>query len=282
MNKSCIVFACTILTEDRLFVLKEFIAQFEQNFIDSDIYVGINPGTVPSVETILNESKLNIVAVGRASSELYTLSDASAYQVALKLLKESERHYDTTWFVHTKGGVNSHSDYLRKWYIDNLLADRNHIETFLSENTGIGSYGLLGVEYNINRTYSETDTEVFLFENNLSEELPYTHVNFFYIHTLYAIRGEVVNKFLSLVTDKWFHSKLDRYYFEGVFPFIVSRSGYFPYISNRCSMNGVDLLGVHSSWISENNLLSYSRYLGTYRTNYTFNQLAPPYVNSNT
>lgn len=282
MNKTCIVFACTILTEDRLFVLKEFLNQFEKNFIDSDVYVGINPGSVPSVETVLKESNLNIVAVGRASSELYTLSDASAYQMALKFVKDSGRLYDTSWFIHTKGGVNSHSDYLRKWYIDNLLADRNYIETFLSENTGIGSYGLLGVEYDTNRVYSETDTEVPLFENKLSEELPYTHVNFFYIHTLYVIKGEVLNKFFSTITDKWFNSKLDRYYFEGVFPFIVSRSGYFPYISNRRSMNEVDLSQMHNSWISENNLLPYSKYLDTYRTDYTFNQLSPPYANSNT
>lgn len=282
MSKSCIVFACTILTEDRLFVLREFLTQFEQNFADSDVYVGINPGTVPSVETVLNESNLNIVAIGRASLELYTSSDASAYQIALKLLRDSRKVYDTGWFIHTKGGVNSHSDYLRKWYIDNLLADRNHIETFLSENTDIGSYGLLGLEYDINKTYLETDTEIPLFENKLSEELPHTHVNFFYIHTLYVIGGEVLNKFFSLITDKWFNSKLDRYYFEGVFPFIVSRSGYFPYISNRRSMNGVDLSEIYSSWISENNLVSYKRYVNVHRTDYNFNQLNPPYVNSNT
>jgi hypothetical protein len=98
---------------------------------------------------------------------------------------------------------------------------------------------------------------------------------------MYIVRGEVLDKFFSLVTDKWFQSKLDRYYFEGVFPFVVSRSGYFPYISNRCSMNGVDLLEIHRNWILENNLLSYNKYLDTYRTNYNFNQLKPPYVNSN-
>jgi hypothetical protein len=282
MNKSCIVFACTIYTEDRLFTLKEFLHQFEKNFTDSDIYIGINPGTLPSVEKILQESNLSIVAVGRASSELYTQSDASAYQVALKLLKDSGRTYDTIWFLHTKGGVNSHSDYLRKWYIDNFLEDKSYIENFLADNPGIGSYGLLGVEYNTDKQYLETDTEVALFQNILSKEFPYTHVNFFYIHTLYVIKGEVLNKFFSTITGKWFNSKLDRYYFEGVFPFIVSRSGYFPYISNRRSMNGVDLLQIHSSWISENNLLSYSKYLGTYRTDYIFNQLSPPYVSSNT
>lgn len=282
MNRSCIIFACTILTEDRLFVLKEFLDEFKKNFTNSDIYIGINPESISSVEVILHESNLNIVAIDRASPELYTSSDASAYQIALKLLKDSGRIYDVGWFIHTKGGVNSYSDYLRKWYIDNLLADKHYIETFLSENTDIGSYGLLGLEYDTNRAYSETDTEIPLFENKLSKELPYTHVNFFYIHTLYVVRGEVLNNFFSLITDKWFQSKLDRYYFEGVFPFIVSRLGYFPYISNKYSMNGVDLSEKYNIWISENNLLYYEKYNNKYRTDYTFNQLNPPYVNSNT
>jgi len=138
------------------------------------------------------------------------------------------------------------------------------------------------LEYDTNKLYSETDTEISLFQNNLSEELPHTHINFFYIHTLYVMRKEVLEKFFSLVTDEWFTSKLDRYYFEGVFPFIVSRSGYFPYISNKRSMNGLDLSKIHSSWISENNLISYEDYVDMHRTDYTFDQLNPPYVNSNT
>jgi hypothetical protein len=280
VSRSCIIFACTILTEDRLFVLEEFLNNFKEKFSDSDIYIGINPGTIVAVEDVIKEYKLNTVTE-RASLDLYTVSDASAYQVALKLLKDSKKSYDTYWFVHTKGGVNSHSDYLRKWYIDNLLEDRSYIEEFLVDNPKVGSYGLLGLEYDVNKVYSETDTEVSLFENKISGELPYTHINFFYIHTLYVMRGEVLDKFFSLVTDKWFNSKLDRYYFEGVFPFIVSRSGYFPYISNKRSMNGLDLSERHSSWILENNLLTYTQYVDMHRTDYTFDQLNPPYVNSN-
>jgi hypothetical protein len=281
VNRSCIIFACTILTEDRLFVLQEFLDTFKESFFDSDIYIGINPGTVSSVEEVIKGYKLTTV-VERASSELYTQSDASAYQVALKLVRDSKKIYDSYWFIHTKGGVNSHSDYLRKWYIDNLLEDRTYIEEFLESNPKIGSYGLLGLEYDTNKLYLETDTEISLFQNNLSEELPHTHINFFYIHTLYVMRKEVLEKFFSLVTDEWFTSKLDRYYFEGVFPFIVSRSGYFPYISNKRSMNGLDLSKIHSSWISENNLISYEDYIDMHRTDYTFDQLNPPYVNSNT
>lgn len=279
---SCIIFACSILTEDRLFVLKEFLDEFEKDFSDSDIYVGINPGTVPSAKKLLKESKLNIVSIKSTSAKLYSLSDASAYQVALKSLKDSGKVYENYWFIHTKGGVNSHSDFIRGWYIRNLLQDRSYVENFLAENTDVGSYGILGLEYDKNLIYSETDTEISLFENNITKELPCTHAHFFYIHTLYVMRKEVVEKFFSLITDKWFSSRLDRYYFEGVFPFIVSRSGYFPYISNKRSMNGLDIAGLHRSWILDNNLISYEKYLDLYRTDHDFDQLNPHYDHSNT
>jgi hypothetical protein len=280
MKKSCIIFACTILTDDRLFVLEEFLQEFAQDFLECDIYVGINPVSTLKVEEVLKNSNLKVISE-RAPLDLYTSSDASAYQIALRLVRDSKNSYDTYWFVHTKGGVNSHSDYLRKWYIDTLLKDRIYIEDLLYNNEDIGSYGLLGLEYDTNKVYSETDVEISLFENELSKELPCTHAKFFYIHSLYAVRGEIVDKLFSLTTDKWFKEKLNRYYFEGVFPFIVSRLGYFPYLSNRTSATGVDLINFQDSWISENNLVHYKKYNNIYRTNYKFDQLNPPYVNSN-
>lgn len=282
MKKSCIVFACTIFSQDRLHVLEEFIDTFRKDFADSDLYIGINPGSVIAVEDTLNKSNLNIVAQKRVNPELYSESDASAYQLALKLLKESGNQYENYWFVHTKGGVNSHSDYLRKWYISHFLENKIEIEQLLVSNPGIGSYGMLGLEFNPNFYYSEKDTQLPLFENLIIPQLPYPHINFFYIHTLYVIKGKIIQKFLSLITEEWFTTKLDRYYFEGVFPFIVSRSGYYPYLSNKRSMNGIDLSEVQSSWIIDNNFTSYTQYLEICKTDYPFHQLTPPhYVNSN-
>jgi hypothetical protein len=186
------------------------------------------------------------------------------------------------WFIHTKGGVNDHSDYLRKWYCNNLISNRNEIELFLSENPNIGSYGKLGLEYDYNRIYENTDCDVPLFENIITDDLPYTRHNFFYIHTLYVITKQPIEKFFSLISDSWYNTKLDRYYFEGVFPFIVSRSGYYPYIENRYSCTGADLLPYINQWIEANHLDSYSMYTNLFKTNFTFNQLNPPYVNSYT
>lgn len=281
MTNSCIIFSVTILSKDREFVLRRFLETFKSKFSDSDFYIGINPGSLDNIEDIINEYKLNS-QIARADVSLYSESDASAYQIALKLLYDSNKKYDNYWFIHTKSGVNSHSDYLREWYINNFLNRRENIEIILS-NKDIGSYGILGLEYDPNRHYNETDTEISLWENNISDELPYTHANFFYIHTLYVLTHEPMEKFFKLITNSWFNSKLDRYYFEGIFPFIVSRSGYFPYLENEISMNGTNLNYYQTDWLKTNQLESkYNYLLNTFKTNYNFNQLAPPYVNSNT
>jgi hypothetical protein len=282
MKRSCIVFACTIISEERLVVLHKFLQSFKDTFSDSDIFVGINPVSVPDVEDIINSYGLNIKLISRCPEHLYTNSDASAYQIALKNLKDSGYNYDHYWFVHTKSGVNTHSDYLKDWYINNFLGRRNAIETFIDAMPGIGSYGMLGLEYDESRILDDTDCEIDLFKNTISNSLPYTHSHFFYIHTLYVISKEPMNVFLKLVTNKWFETKLDRYYFEGVFPFIVSRSGFFQYTENRFSCTNTDLQPYIQKWIDTNELHHYNKYIDTFKTNFLFHQLQPPYVNSNT
>tara|TARA_R110001606_G_scaffold47760_1_gene121595 strand:+ start:4329 stop:5162 length:834 start_codon:yes stop_codon:yes gene_type:complete len=276
MNKSCIIFACTILSTDRLFVLQQFLDSFKVHFNDADIYVGINTGTIPTAIKMLETSNLNIKCINQSPPELYTKSDASAYQAALLGLRVSTEQYSKYWFIHTKGSVNSHSDYLRQWYLDNFISDRKSIELHLN-NTGDGSYGKLGLGYSYGKTYTETDTEIPLFNNIITEDLPYTHASFFYIHTLYTINNIPMHKFMELITDKWFVSKLDRYYFEGVFPFIVSRTGHYPYIENKIDCSGNDLQPAMENWLLTNKL----KHKINYKTNFNFNQLNPPHVNSN-
>jgi hypothetical protein len=280
--KSCIIFACTIITNDRIHVLIQFLDSFKSNFADCDIYIGINNVSIPNIETIINSYDLNVISMSRCADELYTLSDASAYQEALKNLVVSGNEYENYWFIHTKGGVNIYSDYLRGWYIDNFINKRESIESFINTNDGIGSYGLLGLEYDIHQDYGDTDCDISLFENKLTNNLPYTHSNFFYIHTLYVINKKPMDIFRKSITNKWFTTKLDRYYFEGAFPFIVSRTGYFPYIENQYSCSGTDLQPYINDWITVNNLIQFKNYSTIFKTNFKFNQLCPPYVNSNT
>lgn len=280
--KSCIIFSCTIISEHRLEVLHRFLQTFQQHFSDSDIFIGINPVSVDSIETIIHSYGLNIKSIDRCPIELYSDSDASAYQIALKRLLESGNEYENYWFVHTKSGVNKHSNYLREWYNDNFLANREAIETFINNTPDIGSYGMLGLEFDELRNYGETDCDIDLFKNTITDDLPCTHANFFYIHTLYVINKKPMKIFLKLISNKWFETKLDRYYFEGVFPFIVSRSGYFPYLENQYSCSSTDLQPYLERWIETNNLEKYKKYTNIFKTNFLFRQLYPPYVNSNT
>jgi hypothetical protein len=276
---SCVLFACSI-KPGREFVLRLFLDSFVNVHKQSDIYIGINPHSSDELVNIINEYELNTF-VYHVDPNLYSESDASAYQLCLKALLQSEKEYDNYWFIHTKSGFNSHSDYLRDWYISNFVSRKQEIELFFSTNPGVGSYGILGLEYDTNRIYQEHDVEISLWDNNISKDLPYTHAKFFYIHTIYCLSKEPIKKFFNLVTDTWFNTKLNRYYFEGVFPFLVSRSGYFPYLENRFSMNGADLLHYIDSWIKENSLNQYNYLLNNFKTEYTFNQLQPPYVNRN-
>lgn len=273
MRSTCVVFACSIFSHERLFVLREFLNSIEQNFSDSDVYMGINYGCLPEVEEISRSYNINLTLSRLKNEDMYSQSDASAYQIALGLLKSSGKTYEYYWFIHTKSGVNSHSDYLRGWYISKLLGRHNEIEPFIESKEEIGSYGLLGLEYDENRTFEDTDVEIQLFKNILTPELPYNHAPFFYIHAMYVLKNGPMEVFFKNTTEKWFNTRLDRYYFEGVFPFVVSRSGYIPYISNRISCSGKDLKPSIDLWISKD--LKKDTTI-EYETCYQFLQLKPP------
>ena len=281
---SCILFACTCLDTDRLFVINEFIDSFKQHFNDVDIYTGINYGSVPEVESILDESNLNIQYKRITDKNMYTASDAGAYQAAMKLLVDSNKEYDNYWFIHTKGAVHSHSDYLRSWYIEHLINRRSHVENFMSY--GIGSYGMLATYSNPDITSNEDySIEIPLVSNEITEIFTCSKMPYFYIHSLYVIGKGPMAVFLQNITDKFFESKLNMYFFEGAMPYIASRTGYFTYVDHMISAHtSADLSLVAHEWILQNKKEDLTKYLNLpYRT-YQFDQLTPQqlHVNSNT
>lgn len=272
--KSCVIFSCTVFSLDRIHVLNEFIDTFKNHFSDCDFYIGVNYGSIPEVEEVLRESKLNI-KVGRVLDPMYyTESDAGAYQAALKLLWESNQRYDSYWFVHTKGAVNTYSDYLRYWYIENYLKNRIEVDEII--NKGVGSYGMLAVHTPPGHYNPFPDVEVPLFENVITSEFPFPKIEYFYIHTLYTIGRKPMDVFLDTITSGFFNTKLNRYYFEGVFPYLVCRTGHYPYINNIIDCNGVDLMPEIRRWISVNNLESLNEHLSLPVRRYDFAQQSPP------
>lgn len=282
--KTCIVFACTCLSDDRLFVVEQFVNSFNQNFQDSDIYIGINYGSVSSVEAVLDKLTANVKCIRVTDEKMYTKSDAGAYQAALKLLVESNQRYDNYWFLHTKGGVNAHSDYLRGWYIDHLINNRQHVESIMQ--TGVGSYGMLATHSDPWHQGSENyDIEIPLFSNVITDIFTCTKASYFYIHSIYVIGKGPMDIFLDNITDKFFNVKLNMYFFEGAMPYIASRTGYFPYVDNMISAHtDVDLRMYAYEWILQNRKEELTKYLTLPYRLYKFEQLMPPqlYVNSNT
>lgn len=263
--KSCVVFAASIFDQSKLHVLHEYLNIFKNNYNDCDFYIGINHGSINEVEEVISSYKLNCFVV-RSPQHLYCQSDASAYQVALKLLKKSISRYELYWFAHTKGAVNHRPDE-RSMYLNLMFSNRNKIESLFEEYENIGSYALRGVSTSAagdNWATFNRDHDIQICANLITKDLPYTHVNWSYIETMYVLNKNSVEKFLSLTTDQFYETRIqERCYFEVIFPWIASRCGYFPYIEESgCYFDkNISLKNITNNWIIQNNLLHLSNYL---------------------
>jgi hypothetical protein len=253
--KSVIIFAASIFKEERLYVLREFLQSFSENFKDCDFYIGVNYGSIPNLEDVIKEYNLNCEVSRVTNAKLYTESDASAYQEALKLLKNSGKRYDLYWFLHTKGSVNDRVNE-RKMYIDEYLLNRNKIEQMFESHPLLGSYGLRGNPIVGDGAISICyDVEIPLTHNEKTPYFSCTRNDWIYIETLYIIRKEPVDTFLDNTTDVFYSTKLNRWYFEQNFQWVTTRCGYFPYIIQKPSFTkSIDINEITKRWIEENNL----------------------------
>jgi len=263
--KSCIVFAVSIFEESKLYVLEQYMRSFKGNYQDCDLYVGINHGSLNIVEEVIKSYGLNSYMI-RTPENLYNTSDTSAYQIALKHLKNSGNRYDLYWFAHTKGGVNGR-DHERNLYLVEMFGNRENIERLFVDYPYIGSYALRGVSGGAAgddwRVFNR-DHVVEICSNKITKELPYTHVNWSYIETMYVINKQSIDTFFSITTDEFYDTKIkDRWYFETIFPWVPTRCGYFPYVKQEhCFFgNGASLKKITEDWIEKNNLNELKRYL---------------------
>lgn len=261
--KTCVIYAAYIPDSAKLNVVREFFSIFKSNFQDADFIVGINPGSVPNLENTIKQYGLNCQFV-YVSNELHTNTDASAYQKAMSILKGSNKKYDVYWFGHTKGGVNSREEE-RHLYLNEFFSKRNEIESMFEKYPKLGSWGIRGnymaasgKKWNI----YNVDSHISICGNEKFPPFNYTHVNWSYVETMYALKGEPVESFLNAVPNEFFTTKLDPWYFETVMPWVPSRCGYFPYVKqNRCFWNTANLPDITKNWIDENNLTELSSYL---------------------
>lgn len=254
--KTCVIYAAYIPNSPKLNVIREFFSVFKSQFHDADFYIGINPGSIPNTINTIKEYGLNCQFVN-AQENLDTTTDASAYQAALKLLKDSGNKYDVYWFGHTKGGSNPREEE-RRLYINEFFSKRKEIEDMFEQHPHLGSWGIRG-NYMASSgkkwdTYN-VDSCISICGNKKFPPFNYTHVNWSYIETMYALKGKPVEEFINIVPDDFFTTKLDPWYFETVMPWVPSRCGYFPYVKNqRCFWNTENLSEITKKWIEENNL----------------------------
>lgn len=254
--KTCVIYAAYIPDSTRLNVVREFFSIFKNHFSDVDFYIGINPGSVPNLPDVIKEYELN-TTICHVPESRYTKTDASAYQEALKVLKDDNKQYDIYWFGHTKGGVNAREGE-RTLYLNEFFSKRKEIEEMFKKYPKLGSYGLRG---NYMSAASKkwdvynVDCGIPICGNVKIPPFNYTHVNWSYVETMYTLKGEPVEAFIKQSPLEFFNTKLDPWYFETVMPWVPSRCGYFPYVKQkRCYWNTADLPDTTKSWIEENNL----------------------------
>lgn len=263
--RSCVVFAVSIFHPEKLYVLREFLDTFKTKFSDCDYYIGINYGSISEIEDVVANYGLRAKVIRLTNKALYNGSDASAYQIALTLLRDSKQQYDVCWFAHTKGAVNDRP-VERSMYLTDLFGNRQPIEELFQSYSCLGSYALRGVSIGAGGDVwasFNNDHYVEICSNKVTNSLKYTHINWSYIETMYAIKGNAVQAFLENAPQEFYNTKIqDPCYFEIIFPWIASRCGYFPYIkNNRCFWGSIDLKDITKQWIEENNLQHLNNYL---------------------
>jgi len=262
--KTCVIYAASIFDVTKLNVVDDFFSMFKTHFHDADFYIGINYSSIPTLEDEIRKHGLNCQFRRLENANLYTKTDASAYQIALQLLRESGNTYDIYWFAHTKGSVNAREG-VRSLYFDEMFSQRKVIEDMFEKNPLLGSWGLrgnsisaAGVEW---KNYN-VDLYVPICVNVLNPPFNYTHINWSYIETLYVLKKEAVEAYLKVLPEQFFNNTLNPWYFETVMAWVPSRCGYFPYVKikkdfwERC-----DLTTITKQWIDENKLTQLEGYL---------------------
>lgn len=262
--KTCVIFAASVFDPSRLNVIEDFFSNFKHNFADAEFYVGINYGSIPTLESEIEKYGLNCIIQRASNGSLYTRTDASAYQLALKLLKDSGKKYDVYWFGHSKGAVNSRPEE-RKMYLNDFFSQRQTIEKMFQTYPALGSWGIRGNSISgagVRWTDYNVDSYVPICQNVLIPPFKYTHVNWSYIETLYTLKKEAVEAYVDALPPEFFTTKLDPWYAETVIPWVPSRCGYFPYVkTNRCFFDKCNLKDVTKQWIDENGLTDLLPYL---------------------
>ena len=235
---NCFILSFYLPSKESATILGEMLSTIDNNFKNVTIYVGFNPSDFISdgIEVMNKYSNLNIV-YDVVKPTLFTDSDASGFQLALKLLKESNKMFDIYWFMHSKAiTTNRHIE--REFMINDFITHKNKIYKLFKGDNNIGSYGDMMLQLGTLEK-SHRFTVPTLSGNYLDKFYDFpikTPLEFFYAKTFYVIKGEIINHFIYNCNDSFFNEPLniygekttDRYFFERDFIRVVDKLGYVP------------------------------------------------------
>lgn len=224
-KKTALLFASYLPHQDRLYIGDQFFKAFKDKFSDADFYIGINPGTVPEWEQHINEYQKDLnITYGHVERDLYSKSDAGAYQLALKLMKESGIHYENIWFAHTKGGHYNDIGRAEQRYfmIENFFNRREHFESLLHSDEKNGVYGPV-ITVTMTPYPGNKCADNFL---DVYYDFPYHSSDLCYLYTFYLMKGHIVHEFIENCSDNFWEDKKNIYFFEDPFPHIATKMGY--------------------------------------------------------
>lgn len=243
MSANCIIFAAFIPTKESLKVFTQYIKYIHLYFNKIDVYLGINPSKYTNdAISIIKNYRLN-AEVSIVPDNLIVESDASAYQRAC-LLARNTKEYNQVYFIHTKGITSKHpAGELFKY----IFKDHSKIDSIF-KNDKIGSYSKFIGKYKT--PFKDILTPYYSFEN------PYFN-SYLYFFTFYILRGKPLKNFLDNCSMDFFEKNIisemnsDIYLYERDFPQIIWRQGYKPAYDKQVNWNDcINANTLDKDWIN--------------------------------
>lgn len=245
--KNCFLISFFLPTKESVLVLEDILNRLENKFQNLTIFIGINPS--PFLEDgikIIEKHKNRDIFYSTTPNHLVCDSDASGYQTALKLLKDSKKSFDLYWFMHSKS-VTTNRSQEREFMLKDFIENKEKIESLFVENGFIGSYGDMLIQLGTLKKGHKFSTPT-VSGNYLNKFYDFkikTPFEYFYTKTFFVVKGGIINDFISKCDESFFNDYLniygekntDRYFFERDFIRVVDKMGYV--VLGRVVSNGI-------------------------------------------
>jgi hypothetical protein len=233
--KTAHVFASYVANEEYLPFCEKLIEIWRGEFADSDIFVGINPCPLQDEWVRMLENSGLRLRYALVPERLVLPSDASAFQAALTLFRETGGRYDYVWFGHTKGATSRSYEDLTAQLVELYLKKEEVIRAL--RDSGCGLYALA----------ASVAPRV---RDECARFLPFRYAGLpvFCAFTFYVLRADLLHAFLDRCDTRFFSEPIPTaHFFEADFPQLVFRQGYEPFVRKIVQVHTGDLSKVLSN-----------------------------------